>query len=270
MERELTSEMIERLYEEKVLTNDDAAYLSRYDNYDFSRSFSEADLQRVEFPRLLIILEFARLIEAHGISARRVLMLNGGPAGDPELAYLPHDEQDAGDFADDPERYDMHALRPPRADYDFVLFSQTLEHLWDPLLALGCVSAAMAPGGYVWTSVPTVTFQHDLPYNFITGVTPIGLASLFHRAGFDVIEIGQWGNRKYVTFAFELGSWPTYYDLRPGIRRKREALAETRRRVSHLPPASLLQDGTRNEFDVPVQSWILARKPRGEGSSPAD
>jgi SAM-dependent methyltransferase len=270
MERKLPSETIERLYREKVLLNDNPEYLGRYDGYDFGAHFSEADLRRIEFPRLVIIREFARLVETHGLSAHRVLMLNGGPSGDPELAYLPHDEADVGDYEDDPDRYDMHALRPPRTGYDFVLFSQTLEHLWDPPLALRCVSEVMAPGGRVWTSVPTVTFQHNLPYNFVTGWTPIGLAALFHGAGFDVIEVGQWGNRKYVTFAFELWSWPTYHDLRPGIRRSGEAFAETRRRVFHLPLASVRKDGTKNEFDTPVQTWILARKPAGQRPSPTD
>jgi SAM-dependent methyltransferase len=230
---------------------------------------TDADLDRIEFPRLVIIREFARLIEAHGLSARQLLMLNGGPVGDPELAYLPHEEREATTrtirIATTCTRFAL-----PRTGYDFVLFSQTLEHLWDPFLAMRCVSKVMAPGGHVWTSVPTVTFQHNLPYNFMTGLTPIGLAALFYRAGFDVIEVGQWGNRKYVTCAFELGFWPTYSDLRPGIRRKGEAFAETRRRVSRLPLASLRKDGTKNEFGAPVQTWILARKPRGESSSPAD
>jgi SAM-dependent methyltransferase len=269
-ERPLSSETIEHLYEQKVLANDNPEYLERYDDYDFGAFFSDADLRRIEFPRLVIIREFARLIRTHGISARRVLMLNGGPAGDPELAHLPHDETDVGDYEQDPDRYDMHALRPPRSDYDFVLFSQTLEHLWDPRRAMQRVFSVTAPGGWIWTSVPTVTFQHDLPYNFITGLTPIGLASLFHRAGFDVIEVGQWGNRKYVSCAFQLWSWPTYYDLRGGIRRRAEPFGETRRRLARLGLATLKEDGTRNEFDVPVQAWILARKPVDSSPVPAD
>ncbi|MFL5908064.1 MAG: methyltransferase domain-containing protein [Solirubrobacterales bacterium] len=265
-EQTLSNSMIERLFEEKVLVNDNPEYLDRYAASEFRATFAALDLRYMDFPRLVIILEFARLIRHHQISARRVLMLNGGATGDPELHHLPHDEVEFGDYELDPDRFDMHALDPHRRDYDFVLFSQTLEHLWSPPMALRSLFDVTADGGYVWTSVPTVNCQHVLPYNFTTGFTPIGLACLFRQAGFDVVEIGQWGNRKYLAYLFDIGGWPSFYDLRPGIALRGKTSQEIRRRIARLSIASVIKDGRRNEFDTPVQTWILARKGPGSPS----
>jgi hypothetical protein len=56
-----------------------------------------------------------------------VLMLNGGPAGDPELQRLTYDHVDAADYEADPRRYDLHAPEFAASDYDFVILSQTLK-----------------------------------------------------------------------------------------------------------------------------------------------
>jgi SAM-dependent methyltransferase len=251
---------VERLYEQKVLVNDSPKYLDRYAGYDFEAVFSDVDLRRIDFPRLVIIREFARLANEYGLRATRALALNGGSEGDPELHHLPYENLDLGDYELDPVRYDMHALDPPHRDYDFVLFSQTLEHVSSPLLAMRNVHDVMGEEGWVWTSVPTVNFQHNLPYNFITGFTPIGLASLIEQAGFSVVEIGQWGNRKYLAILFEFGHWPTYHDLRPGMEWRGKSFAELRTNLSKLSYLDLRKDGRTNEFDVPVQTWVLARK----------
>jgi SAM-dependent methyltransferase len=217
----------------------------------------------MDFPRLIAILEFERLVREHGISARKVLMLNGGAAGDPELQYLPHEQADFCDYDADPERYDLHALAVDREDYDFVLFSQTLEHLYNPVLALENVHRALADGGFVWTSVPTVSHQHQLPHHFSTGVTPIGLACLFAQTGFDVVAIGQWGNAKYVSHLFDLYVVPGLRDLSRGVQPRR-GVRHALRLARRLSPLNLLTDGAHNDFAKPVQTWGLARKSSGE------
>ena len=184
-----------RLYADKIAVNDDDAYLGRYDKFDFRSRFG-ALVDRVDFPRLITVLEFERIVTEHAIAAERVLMLNGGPEGDPELAYLDHRHVDRADYEQDPARFDLHSPQFDRSDYDFALLSQTLEHVYDPGLAVAQLFAALAPGGYVWASVPTVSQQHQMPHHFTTGFTPIGFACLFAHAGFEVVEIGQWGNMR--------------------------------------------------------------------------
>lgn len=250
--------------------NDTEEYCARYNDYDFKARFGQL-LEVMDFPRVIILLEFERLITKHYISATNVLMLNGGATGDPELDCLTYERVDVADYEADPTRYDLHAPRFERSDYDFVFLSQTLEHLYDPSLALEQLFGAMAPGGYLWASNPTVARQHQLPQHFATGFTPTGMACLFAHSGFDVVEIGQWGNSTYIDQTFALGLFPTYYDLVPlrwrGVRHLLWTLGASAprrrmaRRWARLSPADWVMDGLRNDFHNPAQTWALVRKP---------
>ena len=62
--------------------------------------------------------------------------------------------------------------------FDFFLFSQTIEHLYNPHLAIRNIRNAMKPSGLVFTSVPTINIPHMTPVHF-GGYTPMGLASMF-------------------------------------------------------------------------------------------
>jgi hypothetical protein len=41
----------------------------------------------------------------------------------------------------------------------------------------------------------------------------MGLAVLFVQSGFEVVEMGQWGNLEYLTKLFKHFGWPTYRQL---------------------------------------------------------
>jgi SAM-dependent methyltransferase len=261
--RLLSSEEIETLHREKVLVNDDPEYLGRYDDFDFAARFGSDALHRLDFPRMIVILEFERIVGKLGISPREVLMLNGGPEGDPELALLPGGgEVTRIDYETDPRNGDLHTLGLGGRQFDFVLFSQTIEHLYNPPLALDNVFAVTRPGGWVWTSLPTVSRLHQVPLHFWTGATPGGLACLFAAAGFEVAEVGQWGNGKYAQHLFDLELIPTYQDLARGSLRAR-GYRHIGRAAWRLSPRNFFSSGRRNEFQTPVQTWIMARRPAG-------
>lgn len=254
---------IEKLYREKILVLDEPTYLNRYARYDWAARFDADTLRRADFPRLVAILEFERLIGEYGVRADDVLMLNGGDTGDPELAFLPHERVHAYDYETDPVNADLHTMRFPGQAFDFVLFSQTLEHLYNPPLGLDNVCAALKPGGWMWTSVPCVSGLHQLPFHFSTGLTPMGLAAMVTAARMEVVEIGQWGNPKYTAYLFNFGLIPTYYDLAPGSLRAR-GYRHILQALWRLSPRTSLMDGrSRNDFGVPVQTWVLARRPVG-------
>jgi SAM-dependent methyltransferase len=266
----LSEEDVARLYADRVAVNDDEGYLGRYKGFDFRARFG-ALVDTVDFPRLITVLEFERIIAKHEIVAERLLMLNGGEDGDPELGHLEYRQIDRADYEEDPERFDLHHPRFERSDYDFAILSQTLEHLYDPSLAVAELFDALAPGGYVWASVPTVSQLHSIPHHFITGFTPIGAACLFAHAGYEVVEVGQWGNSDYVSQTFALGTFPVYYDLALRWRGIRHlgwtvltpvAWRRLARRAFHRSLSDLAGDGLRNDFDRPAQTWVLARKPR--------
>ena len=79
--------------------------------------------------------------------------------------------------------------------FDLAVVSQTLEHLYDPLLALVNLRRKLTPGGLLFTSTPTVNRPHMTPFHF-RHYSPMGLAALLTQAGFEIVELGQWGNAR--------------------------------------------------------------------------
>ena len=128
--------------------------------------------------------------------------------------------------------YDLHDISLNiKNEFDFFLFNQTIEHLYNPFEALKQINNIVKPGGYVFTSVPTINIPHNTPIHF-NGFTPMGLAMLFKSANFEIIEIGQWGNLEYITKMFSTHDWPGH---------------------------NALKNITNEEKNV-CQCWILAKK----------
>lgn len=90
------------------------------------------------------------------------------------------------------------AYNIPEAEnsFDCVLCTSVLEHIEEPLRALIECKRVLRPGGYAIYSVPFIWHLHEEPRDFFR-YTSHGLLHLFHRAGFDVVELvpimGFWG-----------------------------------------------------------------------------
>jgi hypothetical protein len=128
--------------------------------------------------------------------------------------------------------------------FQFALVSQTLEHLYDPLVSLINVYDKLDDGGYFFTSTPCVNRPHMTPIHF-RHYTPLGFRVLLLQAGFEIVEEGQWGNLDYLLNLFHLQgmNWPSY----------------VRGEVGSLP--------IKNDPERPVQVWALVRKPLAQSSS---
>ena len=90
--------------------------------------------------------------------------------------------------------YDLHTIASTTEfenEFDFFLFNQTIEHLYNPFEAMKQVYEIVKPGGYVFTSVPTINIPHMTPIHF-NGYTPMGLAMLFTPMNIlELVKMGQ-------------------------------------------------------------------------------
>jgi SAM-dependent methyltransferase len=140
-----------------------------------------------DYPRVWCILDFIEWIKKYDI---KVNNLGYTCDADPELEFITYVGKKCLSY---PE-YDLHTISMHFTnEFDFFLFNQTIEHLYNPFEAIKQIYNIVKPGGYVFTSVPTLNIPHMTPIHF-NGYTPMGLALLFASANFEIVEIGQWGN----------------------------------------------------------------------------
>lgn len=167
------------------------------------------------------------------------------PAGGVMDNYVFDDAKKDGDHSFGDLHYPINLKRA--GTYDLVLFAQTLEHLYDPVLCLRNLYDAMAPGAFLYTTVPHLNHLHMEPF-FFSMPTPYGFVLWLDMAGFKVLRVGQFGNEEYIKY---LGMYTTWW---PMWLRYYNA---TRR-------PQIINDPTR-----PVQTWALVQKPLKEtGRSP--
>ena len=119
-------------------------------------------------------------------------------AEDPELEFVSYENTTVLKYPP----HDLHLFDEKFIlKFDFFIFNQTIEHLYNPFKAFN-IYKYMKSGGYVFTSVPTINIPHMTPIHY-NGYNPVGLALLFMSCGFEVIEIGQWGNYDYIQKLFK-------------------------------------------------------------------
>jgi len=173
-----------------------------------------------DFPRVISLLEFREYVLADNRVFDSVLSFNGdvGANGnDPEFEYLKYHSWYNYNYQDN-EKYDLHHLELEKKDFDFAMLNQTIEHLYNPILALTNIYNHMAVGGIFYANVPVNSIPHDDPLHFYTGVTMMGLGMMMKVAGFDILKLGQWGNQKYLRDSHDDKVWQDYtYSNYPGL-----------------------------------------------------
>ncbi len=185
-----------------------------------------------DYARIPCLLDFREWISKYNIKVNKLLYTSND---DPEVLYLTCNSKTYIEYDMNTNQNDLHLLDLKDKDFDFVLFSQTLEHLYDPRRSLQNLKDHMTPGGYIFTSVPIINIAHMTPIHF-GSITQIGLITLFDSLDFEILELGQWGNKQYLNYIFEKQWWPDYRNLidRHGV--------------------------IVNEFQNAAQTWILAKK----------
>jgi SAM-dependent methyltransferase len=186
--------------------------------------------QNFDFPRNWCVLDFIEWTTKHTITSTDHLGYTCDT--DPELEFISATKKTKLEYPS----YDLHTIGSAfQNEFDFFIFNQTLEHLYNPFDAVKSIYTTLKPGGYVFASVPTINIPHTTPIHY-GGYNPMGLAMMFKNANFNIVEIGQWGNYEYISRLFQTHSWPGY---------------------------DILQRGgmVTNERQNVAQCWILARKP---------
>jgi hypothetical protein len=102
--------------------------------------------------------------------------------------------------------------------------------------ALDRIYAHLAPGAWVYTNAPIINIPHMVPFHY-SGITPMGACMLFLSAGFDIVEVGYWGNLEYIYKIFHSGEWPDWrQSVHDGVLRNEERCAAGFGLLARKPP----------------------------------
>lgn len=201
----LTNNYTEELYNKFVVKP--YSYFKKFEKLQDCLSSEELNrYSKMDPPRVVSIIDFKEWIKKYDIENGENL-LSTCPA-DPELRYLNYKNQTNAEYPN----HDLHTLNLENKNYDFVLVNQTIEHLHTPILALLKIKEHLKDNGFIYITVPTINIPHMTPIHF-NGYTPNGLCALVESSGFEVLECGYWGNKKYIDYIFTHGDWCTYKEV---------------------------------------------------------
>jgi SAM-dependent methyltransferase len=202
-----SGEEIDKLYSKYVKKN--SFYLSWIkDSDDISDFFSDSiKLKGLDAPRVFCLLDFKLWLAKYKLNPKDVLVTE---KDDPEIKLLP-ETCNLYEYKYE-DGHDLHIFDVPKKDFDFALISQTIEHLHTPSKMMKHIFHHLKPGGYFFTSVPTTNIPHNTPIHF-QHFYPIGLILLGLQSGFEVVEVGFWGNKEYIIKMFSTNGWPDIYQL---------------------------------------------------------
>jgi SAM-dependent methyltransferase len=232
----LSDAEIRDIYDRHIAVNYTGEYADKYVPLPLRYNNKKWKWEGKDFPRVIALLEFREYMLGCDRTFDAALSINGDK--DPEWEYLRHNKPSFNyNYMDNVEKHDLHNLELPQWGFDFVMANQTIEHLYDPILAIKNIYKHMKVGGVFYANVPVNSIPHDTPFHYYTGVTPVGLGAVVKLAGFDILKIGQWGNASYYAQSIK-HKWPDYKHM--------QQVADNR--------------AGYNDFDCPAITWCFAIK----------
>jgi len=227
-------------------------FINKYDH-----KYSKKLTSYFNFSRVACLADFKAVLNTENLSHFSKVAVVSGSKSDPELDLLNFDQLDILDYEPLTDRYNLEnvwseADSVKEGEYDFTLCNQVLEHIYTPTQGLRNLYYVTRPGGYVWVSVPTINCIHGEPYFYSSGYHPRYLARLGADCGFQVVHVGAWGSRKYISAAV-LGRWLTHNQLKLGFHTKQDFLS----------PLYAFKDGRLNDITGKniSDTWALFRRP---------
>jgi SAM-dependent methyltransferase len=156
------------------------------------------------------------------------------------------------------------------AAFDFVLCTETLEHVARPAAVLSELRRVLKPGGTLALSVPFLHPVHQAPHDYYR-YTPYGLRHLLAEAGFEVVEVTASGG--YFTYlGGQLADFGKHLPLglsaRPRSWLSWPFRLWLRVAVAIVRPAIGLLRGLDNPETRPLQYFVIARRPNAIITAP--
>jgi SAM-dependent methyltransferase len=141
-------------------------------------------------------------------------------AGDQKYRHLfAHCEYESADFEQVNKPYakstyvcSLEAIPVEDARFDAIIFTQVMEHLPKPMMALRELGRVLKPGGTMICSAPLFYQEHEQPYDFYR-YTQFAWRAMMKEVGLDILRM-EWLEGYFGTVAYQLESAAKYLPTR--------------------------------------------------------
>jgi SAM-dependent methyltransferase len=137
----------------------------------------------------------------------------GGWVEEPELIHLARKEVtffgiDNGSL-DNFNYLNLNVLSKFEKQFDLVVCSQVLEHVYDVKIALENLVNLVKPDGYLWVACPASNYAHGSPDYFSAGYSPQLITQLLESNSIEIIFAENYGSPRMYFFTHGIQYWPT-------------------------------------------------------------
>jgi SAM-dependent methyltransferase len=137
------------------------------------------------------------------------LVLDAGAGDAPYQSLYSHTDYETADFEQVDKSYaqttyvcDLKEIPVEDCRFDYIIFTQVMEHLPEPQQVLAELSRVLQPGGKLLYSAPLFYEEHEQPYDFYR-YTQFAVHHLFTGAGFEIERL-DWLEGYFGTVAYQL------------------------------------------------------------------
>jgi SAM-dependent methyltransferase len=161
---------------------------------------------------------------AHHASQFHGKMLDFGCGSKPYKSLFPVEEYIGLDYENDghPHEneqidifYNGKTIPLPAGEFDCVLCSEVMEHVFNPDEVLSEINRVMKPGAPLLITCPFVWNEHEVPYDYAR-YTRFALDDILRRHGFEIISFSKSGN--FILTIFQMWNLFFYSRLYKKIR----------------------------------------------------
>lgn len=104
---------------------------------------------------------------------------------------------------------DLNTCKQVKNQYELVVCSQVLEHIWNMEVAFDCLTQLVKQSGYLWLNCPASNIAHGSPDYFSAGYTPGYLSANLYERRFNSLVVGNIGSERYYKTTHLLRHWAT-------------------------------------------------------------
>jgi SAM-dependent methyltransferase len=228
--------------------------------------------------REVVTEKFKEFIFSQANSIENVAVV-GGNSEDPEVATVSRQFPDAefhyfniNNSNEDSNFHtlDINKVTPQSIEnmqFDIVVSSQVLEHIWNHHNYFKLLVAITKPRGLIWLNCPKSNMVHGSPDYFSAGFTASYLSRNLEHHGCEILLASEVGNRRYYLGIHFARYWQTLEENRHPLWKYRFApgsfLGVLRKFIRNFPSRVLLslvrlEDPSNNDFAT--ESMVGARK----------